>query len=151
MHGPEQSGLVNYDFETENPANNNVDWPITLVFYNGAGVNNVKDQLSNYFGQFSTDSKHIPVTYLGGTQPLGQRRRQEGLCVPRTGSLERRHRVGNNEPYHPPTVQPARRPSTRRRHQRRTRQAKEPQPRTRFDSSPGQRTQGPHQPTSIPA
>lgn len=59
------SGVVNYDFETTNISNNNVDWPITLVFFNGASVNNIKDALENYYDWESPDKKHTGVTYLG--------------------------------------------------------------------------------------
>lgn len=51
--------LKNYDFEGEVDAQNNVDWAVSILAYNGASVDRFKSLLNNQgFGANSTDGKH---------------------------------------------------------------------------------------------
>ncbi|MGC4941892.1 hypothetical protein [Kribbella sp. DT2] len=89
----DNSGLVNYDFQSTNAVNTNVDWPINVVFYNGASVDNIKFALENSYGANSTNRMHIPVTYYGGENHWDEDAGKKGVACPTTGRWTRHYRI----------------------------------------------------------
>lgn len=45
-----EDSFYNYDFASETASNTNVDWPVTMLFYNNANVNKVKNIFFIGFG-----------------------------------------------------------------------------------------------------
>lgn len=55
---------VNYDFNSQTIAQNNVDWPITIIFYGNANINKVKNIFDGYPGSW----KYAAYDIGSGTQ-----------------------------------------------------------------------------------
>jgi hypothetical protein len=59
---PSADTIFNYDFNSTNATSTNVDWAVTLLFYNNATINRVKsdmDQWSPNFINSSFEKKHM--------------------------------------------------------------------------------------------
>jgi hypothetical protein len=72
--------FLNYDFAGENHARDNVDWPITIIFWNGAtSIDKIKELLSVGFDQ--TGSRAYAYLNNGaGWEWDGDRGRKQALC-----------------------------------------------------------------------
>lgn len=55
----EGDAIYKYDFNSENAAQNNADWPMSLIVYNGTSVNDLKAVMDQFnYKQGSTGSKY---------------------------------------------------------------------------------------------
>jgi len=54
----QEDSFRNYDFDSQYVLSTNVDWPVTLVFWNNANINKVKNSLDSAGFQWGGDSEN---------------------------------------------------------------------------------------------
>jgi hypothetical protein len=76
----ENDAFLNYDFSDENHSSSNVDWPITIVFWNGAtSVDHVKDILGGRFDRVGSRLRAY-INNGAGWSWDGDKGRKENQC-----------------------------------------------------------------------
>jgi hypothetical protein len=102
---PSADTIFNYDFNSNNATSTNVDWPVTLIFYNNATINRVKSDTdlwtdpNNDFGFSSAEMKHMRQNIGAGNVWDADGGKKQPLC-PTLGVSSPHYRIyaiGANE------------------------------------------------------
>lgn len=80
--GIREDHFYNYDFNGEVASAGNVDWAISLVFYNNAEIDKVKNALNPYLPYSNNGEKDAVVNDGGGYRYDGDRGRKVSPCPP---------------------------------------------------------------------